>query len=58
MNVNLDAKTVEGFGTQLERRFTRKEIEEMLTTAGLEKIGFSDAVPYWCAVGYRKKGGY
>ena len=42
------------FGTRLERRFTRAEIETMMVAAGLERIEFSDAAPYWCAVGYRK----
>ena len=40
------------FGTRLEKRFTRKEIREMLENAGMERITFSDS-PCWCAVGYR-----
>jgi ubiquinone/menaquinone biosynthesis C-methylase UbiE len=42
------------FGTPLEKRFTRKEIAEMLETAGLTDVRFSDKAPYWCAVGVRK----
>lgn len=42
------------FGTRLERRFTRDEIRQMMTSAGLTEICFSDAVPHWCVVGYRK----
>jgi SAM-dependent methyltransferase len=42
------------FGTQLEQRFTKKEITEMMESAGLEDIKFSDKSPYWCAVGYKK----
>jgi ubiquinone/menaquinone biosynthesis C-methylase UbiE len=42
------------FGTQLEQRFTKKQIQEMMEVAGLDRIKFSDAVPYWCAVGYKK----
>jgi SAM-dependent methyltransferase len=42
------------FGTQLEQRFTRAEIQEMMEKAGLENIRFSDSVPYWCAVGTKK----
>ena len=42
------------FGTQLEQRFTKKQIQEMMELAGLDGIKFSDAVPYWCAVGYKK----
>jgi SAM-dependent methyltransferase len=41
------------FGTRLERRFTRAEIERMLRAAGLVEIRFSDDTPYWCAVGIR-----
>lgn len=41
------------FGTKLEQRFTRAQIERMLRDAGLERIRFSDAAPYWCAVGFR-----
>lgn len=42
------------FGTPLEKRFTRKQIELMMQEAGLVDIRFSDAAPYWCVVG--KKG--
>jgi ubiquinone/menaquinone biosynthesis C-methylase UbiE len=42
------------FGTRLEQRFGRKEISEMMESAGLERIAFSDRAPYWCAVGYRR----
>lgn len=39
------------FGTPLEQRFTRQEIEAMMRDAGLENIQFSDAEPYWVACG-------
>ncbi len=39
------------FGTPLEQRFTRVEIEKMMTSVGLGEIVFSDTEPYWCAVG-------
>jgi SAM-dependent methyltransferase len=42
------------FGTPLEQRFTRSEIESMMTAAGLERIEFSPDPPFWCAVGYRR----
>jgi hypothetical protein len=42
------------FCTRLEQRFTRRQIEEMLTEAGFEGIRFSDTVPYWCAVGKKR----
>ena len=41
------------FGTRLEKRFTQKQIREMITGAGLENIVFSKSEPYWCAVGYK-----
>ena len=39
------------FCTRLEQRFTRGQIEQMLSSAGLDDIRFSDEVPYWCAIG-------
>lgn len=38
------------FGTRLERRFSRNEIEVMMTRAGLSNISFREHVPYWCAL--------
>lgn len=42
------------FGTPLEQRFSRAEIEKMMNAAGLHDIRFSEAEPYWCAVGRKK----
>ncbi len=42
------------FGTRLEHRYTRDEIDRMMRAAGLERIAFSDQAPFWCAVGYRE----
>lgn len=41
------------FGTPLERRFTRLQIEKMMLDAGLKDIRFSESAPYWCAVGVK-----
>ena len=41
------------FGTPLEQRFTRQEISNMLQTAGLKDVHFSNKVPFWCAVGVK-----
>ena len=41
------------FGTKLEHRFTRPEIETMMQQAGLIDIRFSDREPYWVACGVR-----
>ena len=41
------------FGTRLEHRFSRAEIQEMMESAGLSDVRFRDGVPYWVAVGRR-----
>jgi SAM-dependent methyltransferase len=41
------------FGTRVEHRFTRQQIKEMMEAAGLRDVKFSDAEPYWCAVGFK-----
>jgi ubiquinone/menaquinone biosynthesis C-methylase UbiE len=41
------------FGTALEQRYSKAQIQSMMTSAGLTDIVFSDESPYWCAVGYR-----
>lgn len=42
------------FCTALEKRFTRAEIEAMLTRGGFENVTFSETEPYWCAVAFRR----
>jgi SAM-dependent methyltransferase len=42
------------FGTRLEHRFSRAEIETLMGDAGLEQVRFSEAMPYWVAVGRRR----
>jgi hypothetical protein len=39
------------FGTDLEQRFSRSEIERMMVRSGLENIQFQDREPYWVALG-------
>lgn len=46
--------SLDRFGTKLEQRFSKKQIEMMLIDAGLEKIHFSNKEPYWTAIGYKK----
>lgn len=41
------------FGTPLEHRFTKHQVKEMMESAGLVSICFSDAAPFWCAVGLK-----
>jgi ubiquinone/menaquinone biosynthesis C-methylase UbiE len=43
------------FGTRLEQRFSRAQIEAMMRAAGLDDIIFSETPPFWCAVGYRSR---
>lgn len=42
------------FGTRLEKRFTRAQVQKMLEQSGLDKITFSEKAPFWCAVGFKK----
>ncbi len=42
------------FGTKLERRFSRKQITQMMEDAGLTDVRFSESPPFWCATGVRK----
>jgi SAM-dependent methyltransferase len=44
------------FGTRLEHRFTRSEIESMMIAAGLTGVRFSEREPFWVALGYRRGG--
>lgn len=42
------------FGTKLEKRFSRPQIQAMMEAAGLRDVRFSDRLPFWCAVGIRR----
>lgn len=46
--------SLDRFGTPLEQRFTKKQIQEMMEKAGLEEITFSNNIPYWHVVGKKK----
>lgn len=50
----LRTDALDRFGTQLEQRFTRAEMEAMMRDAGLENMVFNDHAPFWCAVGRRR----
>jgi len=43
--------SLDRFGTPLEHRFSRKQIQKMMEDAGLTEIIFSEYIPYWHAVG-------
>jgi len=41
------------FGTPLEQRFSKRQVQAMMELAGLTDIRFSEKAPYWCAVGFK-----
>jgi len=41
------------FGTPLEHRFTRDQIRQMCTAAGLVDLRFSARAPFWCVLGFK-----
>ena len=43
--------SLDRFGTALEQRFSKKQVEEMMSRAGLQNIVVSSGMPYWHAVG-------
>ena len=46
--------SLDRFGTRLEKRFTKVEIEAMMKAAGLGDVSFSERAPHWVAIGYKK----
>lgn len=46
--------SLDRFGTKLEKRFTKKEIENMLLKAGFVDIKFNNSAPYWVAIAWKK----
>lgn len=46
----LRTDALDRFGTKLEKRFTKLEIEQMLLEAGFSDIRFSSQMPYWVAI--------
>lgn len=46
--------SLDRFGTPLEQRFSRKQIQAMMEQAGLRDILFSEKTPYWHAIGKKK----
>ena len=45
--------SLDRFGTPLEQRFSRKQIQAMMEEAGLKNIIFSEKIPFWHAVGQK-----
>lgn len=48
---NMRVAALDRFGTGLEQRFSRAEIEAMMRRSGLGAIRFREAPPYWVALG-------
>ena len=42
------------FATKIEKRFTKREILEMMNNSGLKNVTFSKTEPFWVCVGYKK----
>jgi SAM-dependent methyltransferase len=42
------------FGTHLEKRYSRREVEQLMCRAGLDRVAVSDDEPFWCACGRRR----
>jgi ubiquinone/menaquinone biosynthesis C-methylase UbiE len=49
----MQTDALDRFGTRLEHRFARTEIEQMMEFAGLSSIRFREATPFWTASGRR-----
>lgn len=45
--------SLDRFGTRLESRYSRKEIEAMMRGANMRDIIFSESQPHWVAVGFK-----
>lgn len=45
--------SLDRFGTRLEKRYTKIEVESMMRDSGLDSIEFSESTPFWVAIGYK-----
>lgn len=46
--------SLDRFGTKLEQRFSKKEIEYMMNESGIKDVQFSPQSPFWHAIGIKK----
>ncbi len=44
------------FGTRVEKRYSKKQIIDMLDRSGVEKMVFSEQSPFWCVIAFKKIG--
>ena len=49
--------SLDRFGTALERRYTQKEMVQLMTRGGLTRVAISDKSPLWHGVGVRAESG-
>src|SRR2546430_620477 len=47
--------SLDRFGTRLERRYTRAEMQELMSGTGLVDVRISDSPPYWHGVGSKPR---
>jgi SAM-dependent methyltransferase len=48
--------SLDRFGTRLERRYTRAQVQDLMRGAGLVDVRISDSPPYWHGVGSKVAG--
>lgn len=46
----MQTDALDRFGTRLEKRYSRADVEELLNSAGFGEVEFSERWPFWCAV--------
>ena len=46
--------SLDRFGTKIEKRYSKKQISEMMKASGLTNIIFKDGFPYWVSIGFKK----
>jgi SAM-dependent methyltransferase len=49
----LRVNCLDRFGTKIEHRFTRAQIDKMMREAGCSSVTFKDGYPYWVCVGIK-----
>jgi SAM-dependent methyltransferase len=49
----LRSDALDRFGTAIEHRFSKAEVEAMMVRCGLRDVRFADGPPFWIAVGYK-----
>ena len=45
--------SLDRFGTSYEKRYSKKEILNLLNRAGFKKVKFSNKKPYWCVICFK-----